>query len=98
MLSPELALEMRRARPTASPELRQRVLALAAVEAPPRREAARPLTERGRAPNAVDKLGRFQPPPRRALRQQHGTFATGAVPTVPSRLQQYNAALRVQVR
>ena len=36
MLSPELATELRSARPTASPELRERVLAVAAREEPRR--------------------------------------------------------------
>jgi len=37
MLSPELVTELRRARPSASPELRERVLAIAAREEPARR-------------------------------------------------------------
>jgi|SRR5919204_5247595 hypothetical protein len=46
MLSPELATELRAARPTASPELRGRVLEVAAREEPPRRTFALPPLRR----------------------------------------------------
>ena len=46
MLSPELATELRRARPSASPELRERVLAIAAREEPARRRFSFPPLRR----------------------------------------------------
>src|ERR671931_335138 len=46
MLSPELALELRAARPSASPELRARVREVAAREEPPRRRFTLPPLRR----------------------------------------------------
>src|SRR5919108_2039369 len=46
MLSPELAAELRAARPIAAPELRARVLEVAAREEPPRRRFTLPPLRR----------------------------------------------------
>jgi Domain of unknown function (DUF4349) len=123
MPSPELALELRAARPVASPELRERVLAVANQEQPRRRRPAFPPLRRlalvavpaalaiaiGGAvvhgllnPSALPHQtavsgGRQRAVPANpdvpeALRQNFTT-----IPTTPARLQQYGAALRVQV-
>jgi hypothetical protein len=138
MQSPELALELRAARPVASAELRQQVRALAAERTPPRRGFVLPPLRRaalvaisvllavaiggalvegiansGSAPgpdlastlhssgaqgSATDNFN--GPPisgkPNLQNLQARRQFSQ-AIPTLPGRLQQYGAFLRVQV-
>jgi hypothetical protein len=140
MQSPELALELRAARPLASAELRQQVRALAAERTPPRRSFVLPPLRRvalvaipallavaiGGA--LVEGIANSGSPQRQQLSNlSHGSGAQGAnqleapvfgapvagqlngpavrsagqlsqaIPTLPGRLQQYGAFLRVQV-
>jgi hypothetical protein len=132
--SPDLTLELRLARPVASPELRERVRAVAAqVESPPEPHVAlapwrrlaflaaasiavvaisgalvyglahsgkRPESVRARAggvaaqPRAVGQLVAPLTPTNVGAQQ----VQRSALPNVPTRLQQYGASLRVQVR
>jgi hypothetical protein len=142
MRSPELALELRTTRPAASPELRERVLSVAArAESPRRRRMALPplrrlalvaavatavvavsgalvygLAESGgpgrRGPTALERAGENDRLPAHVTRsapargvlvdpgakQALATPRSVAVPVTRSRLQQYGAALSVQVR
>src|SRR5512133_3902081 len=135
MLSPELATELRSARPSASPELRERVLAVAAQQEPrrPRRFALPPVrrmalvaapavvavavggalvhglvhsgksAQKAAATVAGGSAGSGQLVPRpyggvskdRALTEKQ-PFST-AQPHTTSRLQQYQALLRLRV-
>ena len=138
MLSPELATELRAARPSASPELRERVLAVAARQEPwrpPRftllrlrrmalvaasvavavavggalvhglvhsgksTQNAAPVVSTGRGGSSVVGRNSASPPPRvagkdQALKQPF----SAALPNTTSRLTQYGAFMRLQVK
>jgi hypothetical protein len=132
MQSPELALELRAARPVASAELRQQVRALAAERTPPRGRLVLPPLRRaalvaipvvlavaigGALVKGIANSG-SSPQQQLATTIQHGSNQGGssdkfgppnvpnvrgagqlpeAIPTIPGRLQQYGAFLRVQV-
>ncbi len=125
MRSPELALELRAARPTVSPELRERVRAVAATAAPrgpgfmlpPLRRVALiaaaavlALAVGGALVHGLAHSGGAVEPVRAKASsggtalERTPTVATlapqkaDAVPNTPSRLQQYGATLRVQVK
>jgi hypothetical protein len=125
MLSPDLAVELRAARPVAPPDVRERVRAVAANAREPRRRLALPslgraalvgaaavlavsvgtaalhgITHSGRKQTALPKevhvpaVAGVQAQPQ-LDRTRAATMAK--LPFAPSRLQQYTAALRVQV-
>ena len=140
MRSPELALELRTARPVASEELRQRVLALAPERVAPRRRFTLPPLRRaaliaipsllalalggalvggiassGSSPGhkaAGAPVRRLSLPANGPASSNQGGAALGApapvqhsrasvlpaAPSLPGRLQQYGAYLRVQVK
>ena len=132
MLSPELATELRAARPSASPELRERVLAVAAQEEPrrPRRFALPPvrrmalvaapavvavavggalvhgLVHSGKSAEKAAPVVRVggsggiagQATPLTPRREQALTPSSKALPNTTSRLQQYGAFMRLQVK
>src|SRR5215510_7217723 len=129
MLSPELATELRGARPVASPELRERVLAVAAQERRPTRRprfslpplrrvalVAAPVavalavggalvhglahsakSAQTAAPASTTAAGRT-PVPLRRLQKEQALPSSQAVPNTTSRLQQYGAFMRLQVK
>src|SRR5262244_148100 len=128
MLSPELATELRGARPVASPELRERVLAVAAQERRPTRRprfslpplrrvalVAAPVavalalgalvhglahsarSAQTAAPVSTTAAGRT-PVPLRRLQKEQALPSSQAVPNTTSRLQQYGAFMRLQVK
>jgi len=126
MLSPELALELRAARPGASPELRERVLGAASREQrraprftlPPLRRVALvaapavlALAVGGALVHGLassgDKAARQTVVPAKRLERQNTNSggvrlaapkARAIVPSTPTRLQQYGASMRIQVK
>src|SRR6476659_4951112 len=126
MLSPELALELRAARPGASPELRERVLEVASREQrraprftlPPLRRVALvaapavlALAVGGALVHGLassgDKSARQTLAPAKGLEGQNTNSggvrlatpkARAIVPSTPTRLQQYGALMRIQVK
>ena len=126
MLSPDLALELRAALPGASPELRERVRAVAATAPERRRRFAWPplgrvalagaaavlavsvgiaalhgITHSGRKQTAHPKEVYVPPVAGVEARPQLDRTRSATMtqlPFAPSRLQQYSAALRVQVQ
>jgi hypothetical protein len=120
MQSPDLTLELRTARPVASAELRDRVLAVAAHELPPERKFSLPQLRRFALVAAAAVLalavggalvhGIVSPAPRPEVAGQNATTVRSAagvaqspkafavIPNTHSRLQQYAASLRVQVK